>query len=468
MRLSRATLLASLLCAAGAQAATFSVTVSPELAREPLDGRLLLLLSVDDKDEPRFQIEEGQRSQQVFGIDVSGWTAGKAQTFDSAVLGYPRLSLADVPRGSYRVQVLLHKYETFKRKDGHTVRLPMDRGEGQVWSRAPGNLYSAPRSIAFDPATQQPIPLVLDQAIEPIKPPADTQYVKHERIQSKLLTEFWGRPMHLGAHVLLPQGFDQHPKARYPLMIFHGHFAADLNGFRPEPPDPNLKPEYSERFRLPGYNRIQQELAHQFYKDWTGPDFPRAIVIEIQHANPYYDDSYAVNSANLGPYADAIQQELIPYLEKKYRAIGAGWARFVYGGSTGGWEALAVQVLYPDFYNGAFAACPDPIDFRAYGDRERLRGSQRVLGRQRLEDARHASRYATTSGGPPRRSKKRTAWSWCSPRTAARPDSGISGRPCSHPWAPTVTPNRSGTSAPARSIAASPRTGARTSTSCTS
>jgi hypothetical protein len=88
--------------------------------------------------------------------------------------------------------------------------------------------------------------------------------------------------------------------------------------------------------------------------------------VEIQHANPYYDDSYAVNSANLGPYGDAIETELIPYIEKKFRGIGQGWARFLYGGSTGGWESLAVQMFYPDHYNGAFIACPDPIDFRAF------------------------------------------------------------------------------------------------------
>jgi hypothetical protein len=90
------------------------------------------------------------------------------------------------------------------------------------------------------------------------------------------------------------------------------------------------------------------------------------LVVEIQHANPYYDDSYAVNSANLGPYGDAIVEELIPYLEKKYRGLGTGWSRFMYGGSTGGWEAMAAQVFYPDAFNGAYVACPDPIDFRAY------------------------------------------------------------------------------------------------------
>src|SRR4029078_8153548 len=106
--------------------------------------------------------------------------------------------------------------------------------------------------------------------------------------------------------------------------------------------------------------------AYNFYKLWTGPNFPRVIAIEIQHANPYYDDSYAVNSQNLGPYGDAITYELIPEIEKRFRGIGQGWARFMYGGSTGGWEVLAAQVFYPDEYNGCYAACPDPIDFRAY------------------------------------------------------------------------------------------------------
>lgn len=349
------------------QAATFSVTLAPEHAREPLNGRLLLLLSVDASKEPRFLIDVGTKSQQVFGIDATKWAGGERQIFDTKVLGYPRLSLADVPAGTYQVQALLHRYETFHRKDGHVVQLPMDRGEGQVWNLAPGNLYSTAREIKFDPADQAPIALVLDQIIPPIKPPADTEWVKHERIQSRLLTQFWGRPMYLGAHVLLPKGWAEHPKARYPLMINHGHFPSDFDGFRAEAPDPKLAPDYSDRFRLSGYNRLQQDLAHQLYKDWTSPGFPRVLAIEIQHATPYYDDSYAVNSANVGPYADAIQQELIPYLEKKYRALGTGWSRFVYGGSTGGWEALAVQVKYPDFYNGAFAACPDPIDFRAYG-----------------------------------------------------------------------------------------------------
>ena len=344
----------------------FTVRTAPGLADAPLDGRLLLLVSKDESQEPRFQIEDGPKSQQAFGIDVDGWAPGAPAAFEPGVLGYPLEYLRDLPAGTYTVQALLHKYEIFHRSDGHTVKLPMDRGEGQQWNRAPGNLYSTPRKVTIDPGAAAPVEIVLDKTIPPIPEAPATTYVRHERIQSERLTKFWGRPMYLGAHILVPEGFDAHPEARYPLVINHGHFPQTIDGFREQPPDPNLKPDYSDRFHWAGYNRTQEEWAYQLYKDWTAPGYPRMLVVEIQHANPYYDDSYAVNSANLGPYGDAITYELIPYLEKKYRALGGGWARFMYGGSTGGWEAMAAQMFYPDEYNGAWCACPDPIDFRAF------------------------------------------------------------------------------------------------------
>jgi hypothetical protein len=262
------------------------------------------------------------------------------------------------------VQVGLHRYETFHRADGHTVKLPMDRGEGQHWNLAPGNLYSTPQKVTLGGGTT--VTVSLDKEIPPIEEPKDTKYIRHLKIQSALLTKFWGRPMFLSANVLVPEGFDEHPNARFPLMIFEDHFNHDFDGFRTEPPDPGLKPDHSERFHLEGYNRIQQDEAHKFYQQWIARDFPRFLVVQINHANPYYDDSYAVNSANVGPYGDAIETELVPAIEKQFHGIGQGWARFVYGGSTGGWEAMAVQLFYPDHYNGAFIACPDPVDFRAY------------------------------------------------------------------------------------------------------
>jgi len=347
--------------------ASAKATVGRPGEGDSIDGRLLVMLAKDPRaGEPRFQINDSVSGQLIFGVDVDGLKAGAAATLDGSAIGFPLESIADIPAGTYSVQALIHKYETFKRGDGHTVKMPMDRGEGQQWARAPGNVYSTPQTITIDPRKGGTVTITLDKTIEPLPKPKDTKYVRHDEILSERLSRFWGRPMHLGAHVLLPEGWDTHPDAKYPLFIYHGHFPADLTNWREAPPDPNLAPDFSARFNWKGYNRTQQEYASQFYRDWTGPNFPRAIVIEIQHANPFYDDSYAVNSANIGPYGDAIVMELLPYLEKKYRGLGQGWARFMYGGSTGGWEAMGAQVKYPDAFNGAYIGCPDPIDFRAY------------------------------------------------------------------------------------------------------
>ncbi|HJQ65115.1 MAG TPA: hypothetical protein VJ816_02000 [Gemmatimonadales bacterium] len=344
----------------------FLVTYPAARSAAPLDGRLLVLLSTDSTAEPRNQISDIYDTQQIFGRDVDGWVGGRVAVLDGRAVGYPVESLRDVPAGRYRLQVLLNRYETFRRADGHVIKLPPDRGEGQQWNRKPGNLYSAPRWITFDPKRADAFRVALDSEIAPIPDPPDTKYVRHIRMQSKLLSDFWGRPMFLGAHILLPQGFDEHPDARYPIVIDHGHFPDNIGGWRETPPDPNLAPDSSVRFNLGGYNRIQQQAAWQFYQDWTGVNFPRVLLIEIQHPTPYYDDSYAVNSANNGPYGDAIMRELLPEIERRFRGIGQGWARFTYGGSTGGWEAMAVQMFYPDDFNGAYIACPDPIDFRQY------------------------------------------------------------------------------------------------------
>jgi hypothetical protein len=352
--------------AALAASQSFSVSFPKGVNAERLDGRLLLCLSTDPSDEPCNQIDDTMSSQLVFGLTVDGWQPEQPAVVDATAWGYPIRSLKDVPPGEYTVQAVLNKYETFHRSDGKTVKLHPDQGEGQKWNISPGNLTSKPRKITVKPGGA--ISIALTEVIPPIPTPADTKYVRHIRIQSAALTKFWGRPMFVSAIVLVPEGFDEHPDARFPLLILHDHFTDGFDEFRTTPPDQNLKPDYSERFHLAGYNRIQQEEAYKFYQQWISPGFPRMLIIRIQHANPYYDDSYAVNSANVGPYGDAIENELIPAIEKQFRAIGQGWARFTYGGSTGGWEALAVQVFYPDHYNGAFAACPDPIDFHEYTD----------------------------------------------------------------------------------------------------
>ena len=341
------------------------VTYNNKLSNESFDGRLLVMISKDGSKEPRYQINDTKDTGILVGKNVENWKSGNVEGFNSKTLAYPIENLGELDNGEYYIQALLHKYETFNLSNGKTVKLPMDQGEGQHWNTSPKNIYSKPIKINFKKNTT--VKIEITEEIPPIEPEKDTDYIKHVKIKSELLSKFWGRPMYLQANVLIPKDFKKESKTRYPLMVFHGHFPKSIGGFRTSPPTaPKKDTIYNSRFGITGYKYIQEKEAYDFYKKWTSKNFPRFLVIEIQHQNPYYDDSYAVNSANIGPYGDAITYELIPHVEKMFNGVGKGWGRFLYGGSTGGWEALAVQVFYPKEYNGCFAACPDPIDFRAY------------------------------------------------------------------------------------------------------
>lgn len=343
----------------------FEITYPEKFSENGYDGRLLLMISNNNNAEPRFQINDSHHTQIIFGIDVESWKSGETQIFDSNVYGYPIKSIGNLKEGEYYVQAFLHKYETFNLSTGYKVKLPKDQGEGQKWNISPKNLYSTPKKVKISKSGT--VKLSLENEISPIEPIQDSKYIKHVKIKSEMLSKFWGRDMFLQANVLVPHNFNKNSKVKYPLMIFHGHFPNTFRGFRTEPPAaPKKDTIYNSRFGITGYKYIQEKEAYDLYKNWISDDFPRFIAIEIQHQNPYYDDSYAVNSANLGPYGDAITYELIPHVENLFNGVGEGWGRFLYGGSTGGWEALAVQVFYPSEYNGCFAACPDPIDFRAF------------------------------------------------------------------------------------------------------
>jgi hypothetical protein len=337
----------------------FAISFDSQLSATPLDGRVYVVISTTSEPEPRDQVLEVEvKSQQIFGVDVDALAPGQPAIISDDALGYPTANFHALPAGDYWVQAVLNKYTTFHRSDGHTVKLPMDEGEGQHWNSKPGNFYSVPERVHIDPAAENaaPVQLHLTKIVPPIDPPKDTAWVKHIKMKSEVLSKFWGHPMYLGAIVVIPEGWASHPNAHYPLLVDHGHFPADFTGFRTTPPSADLT----------GYALQRAQAQYQFYQDWTTGKLPHMLLLLVQHANPYYDDSYAVDSANVGPYGEAINRELIPQIEKQFRGIGQGWARAVYGGSTGGWETLATQIFYPDDFNGAWGACPDPVDFHAY------------------------------------------------------------------------------------------------------
>ena len=359
--------------------------------------------------------------------------------------------LNDVPPGDYTAQAVSNIYETFHRATVSTIKLVAGSRRGQHWNLAPGNLYSTPKKVHVGPGPRRSA-ISLDKVIAPIRAGAGHRNTFAIcEIQSQLLTKFWGRPMFLRPSFWCRKDSTSIRRRIIRWPSFMATFPDDFEDFRTEPPDPNLKPDYCERFHLAGYNRIQQQEAYKFYQQWISPGFPRFLVLEIQHANPYYDDSYAVNSANLGPYGDAIETELIPSIEKQFRGIGQGWARFLYGGSTGGWEALAVQMFYPDHYNGAFVACPDPVDFRAYTTIDLYNRQKHVLSAGCAQKGRAAG-DARLPGPHAHHVRDNIAYELALGSKGVPASSSISGRRCFRRWARTAIRRQSSTRKLARSI----------------
>ena len=331
---------------------SFPATAHPE----PITGRVFVMIAKTDETEPRFQI--GRTGVPLFGRDISQLAAGEAAVIDATDLGSPVENLSDLPAGDYFVQAMISLYSEFKRADGHIVWMHDDQWEGQLWARSPGNLKSKVQKVHLDPkmAGGQTVTLLASDVIPPIAVPADTEWVKRFKIQSPTLTKFWGRPIYIGATVLLPKDYSR-ATINYPVIYEQGHFQLDAPmEFRTEPPT-----EAELKEAGPGARFLKR--GYELYQAWTSDNFPRLIVVTFQHPNPYFDDSYAVNSVNVGPYGDAVMQELIPEIEKRFRTIKEPYARILTGGSTGGWEALALQIFHPDFFGGTWGYCPDPVTF---------------------------------------------------------------------------------------------------------
>jgi len=364
-RLSRVAFV--MLCVAAlapANAQTFQLSYPASANAGPIAGRAFLFVARTGKEEPRLQSGADRESEPFFGVDVDALAPGKSVTIDPDVPGFPVASLAKLPAGDYYVQGLLLPYTRFKRSDGHTIWAHMDAGEGQRFNRAPGSLVSEVQKVHIDPARKTAaVSLSLTKTIPAVAAAQETEWVKRFRITSKLASAFWGQPMTLGAVVLLPKGYAENTTKRYPVVYTVGHYSerAPL-GFTFEGCD---KPETPEA-RAARLRRTNREPGCEFQQAWVSGKVPEMIAVFIQHTTPYYDDSYVLNSANNGPYGDAITQELIPEIDKRFRTIAAPYARVLTGGSTGGWDVLALQIHYPNVFGGAWGLYPDQLDFRNY------------------------------------------------------------------------------------------------------
>lgn len=351
---------------------TVHITTAPGLLSDTVEsGRVLLLLG-KTKDDLR-NTDVRHTTTQFFGKNVYSFygqdlvlTGGSADNIEIGVFGWPIRALDEIPQGVYFVQAFLNIYnETVIRSDGSMVTIRFPCGDGNPAFGGSGSLSTNIRKFEIRRGMTQTISLQFQTTVEPIPFDGmeiggcsqgnykDTELLKYVKIRSDSLSSFWNRDMYIGAKVLLPAGYNaSDTRTRYPVV-------------------------YSQFHWLGGESWWSHDAA--FTEAWHSGTIPaqdgkparptpKVIVVMFRHENPFYDDSYAVNSPNLGPYGDALNDELVPHLDMMFSTIAQPYARIQEGGSTGGWAAAASVIFRPDLYGACFASYPDSLDFHRHQD----------------------------------------------------------------------------------------------------
>jgi len=299
------------LCTSDATAGVPSIQfqLSADVPEPTRPGRWLVALA-PGKEAPRFT-DVGPPGRPLFGQDSpkEGLRKDAVYPLQANAISFPSSLVWDqLPEGEYSAQAIW--------MGSQDLCLPL----------APGNLRSAVvRFRKSDLRDGAPLKLVLNEVIPGGLPTGKTGLIYHE-VPSQKLSKFHGRPMVYRVAVVLPTRYEDEPNQRYPLVIHIGGFGQRWTSARGLPRD------------------------------------PRFLQIQLDGAGPW-GDPYQVNSANQGPYGDALVEEVIPFIETTYRGNGI---RFTTGGSTGGWVAVALQIFYPQVFQGCWGQCPDGLDFRAF------------------------------------------------------------------------------------------------------
>lgn len=278
-------------------------------------GRIFLFIGDKGNREPRLNTWPNKNNL-IFATNIENWKPGQAFTFDGSVslVKSVEVSLDKIPAGKYTVQVL------------------WDQDTQESGINAPGNIYSEP--VTIDLSENKVIELPLTKVIGPEKL-NDHKLLKEVNIKSEVLSKWWGKEMRLKAAVVLPRNFFEKPGEKYAV-----------------------------RYNVAGYGG-RYTRANWFLGDmdwWTSDEAPEILNVYLDGEGPF-GDCYQLDSENSGPYGTALITELIPYIEKEFRALGTPESRFVEGCSTGGWVSLALQIFYPDFFAGCFSYSPDQVDF---------------------------------------------------------------------------------------------------------
>ena len=289
------------------QSKPLRVRIAPGLFKGPFSGRIVVFFGKPDTGEPRMGPNWFNPSP-MWAINVTNINDGAIiELAGPAVDVFPRERKAP-PVGTWMVQAVA------------------DRGFARSIGNGAGNGYSA--AIKWNTTAAAP-ELVIDKVVqEPVFQASDG--VEEFRIRSERISRFARSPVDLKCAIIKPKDWSQARK-------------------------------WAVVYEIPGFGG-----RHYGARRGTGPMDQIGVVRVVLDPDCPGGHHVFADSANNGPYGEALIKELIPAVERKVNALGTSAGRFVMGHSSGGWSSLWLQVRYPDVFGGVWSTAPDPVDFHDF------------------------------------------------------------------------------------------------------
>lgn len=300
----------------------FKIELAPSASATPVAGRLLIFMTKSSEKmevvQPSFfELEKVW----VAALEIRNLAPGKNVAVNADTLSYPA-AFSTAAVGDYQIMALLDRDHSFSYSE-----------------MGPGDLRSVVISApGLRPAEATPITLALTKVVEDEHPVADFGSIKLVTFPSPALSAFWGRPINIRAGVVLPPSYAS-TKARYPVIYrIHGFGGSHLTAWN---------------------------SGAALLKKMADKSLPEMINVFLDGTCPMGHHEFA-DSANNGPWGQALTKEFIPFLEGKFRMDARPSGRLLTGHSSGGWSSLWLQVVYPDVFGGTWSTSPDPVDFRSF------------------------------------------------------------------------------------------------------
>ncbi len=304
---------------------TFKVSVAEYLASSfKPEGRLLIFLTTEPNGQPADKTWPGSSMKHyIFARTYTSWNINDTLIIESSedweAWGRTgKCTFDSIPEGTYYFQLLWQ--QNF---DGFATH-------------EDGNLRSAKRKLVIN--ASQSIEEKLTWVYESWMEGEPHPHVKFVQVKSDTLSKWWGKTIYEHAAILLPSGYYENPDIEYPVYYFIG--GGESNSV---------------------VAAQQMKWWKEFADWWMAEDAPQIITVYLDGSKNR--NIYHLDSENLGPHGYSLINEFIPYIENQYRGSQSPDTRFIGGCSTGGFGSLALQLFYPETFNGVFSYNPDPLSF---------------------------------------------------------------------------------------------------------